>query len=165
LAGTRFALVFSMTLKRVNCLNLVQLLFVLILPLSRSEARPVEHQIDPSFEVGPSTGRSPANVNEYMTKTNSKLEIQKSKTELFNQYAPSVREGAQFQDRERSITHGVDMMATPPLPDFDYDPSYNPPSLDAKIEAEVQDHQTTDYVVERKWQDIRRKINSQPVGR
>jgi hypothetical protein len=61
-----------------------------------------------------------------------------------------------------TTTHGVDMRMAKPQPSYEYDLTYIPSSLDARIEGEIQDRQTTDFVVEQSWTDIRRQIMHLP---
>jgi hypothetical protein len=99
-------------------------------------------------------------TNYHMQETNAHMEIKKAHTDVINKSAPNVRNGVEFV-RQDGRTHGVDMRLNAPLPDFDTESSYEPRNLQSEVEREMQDRQTTDYVVERSWREIRKDLEQQ----
>jgi hypothetical protein len=97
-------------------------------------------------------------INESLLKTHNKVESDRSQVELFNQNAEPLNQGAQFQGQQPN--YGVDMRLAQPLPDFEFEASKNPSSWDTKVESELQERQTTDYLVEESWLDIRRSLQA-----
>jgi hypothetical protein len=85
---------------------------------------------------------------------------QKSSYRCHQQKRTNVRNGVEFV-RQDGRTHGVDMRLNAPLPDFDTESSYEPRNLQSEVEREMQDRQTTDYVVERSWREIRKDLEQQ----
>lgn len=82
---------------------------------------------------------------------------------LFTQsvHAESIRYPSEFTSPSTYKTYGVDMNFAPKAPNFDYNSSYSPTSADAQIEKSIEDQQTTDYVVEKKWIEVKRAITAQ----
>ncbi len=98
-------------------------------------------------------------VNSHIANIHTDMETRRGHTTIQNHYAPSTKEGREFVAPAR-VSHGVDMRVLPSLPNYDYDLSYTPGSMDVAIEKDILENQTTDYVVESSWQKIKRDINS-----
>lgn len=96
-------------------------------------------------------------TNYHMQETNQHIEIKKAHTDVLNKNAPNFRSGVEFV-RQDGRSHGVDMRLSAPLPDFDSESSYEPRNLQSEVEREIQERQTTDYVVERSWIEIRKEL-------
>ncbi len=94
-----------------------------------------------------------------MQNTNRNIEIQKAKTDVTNQNAPNLRNGIEFI-RQDGRSYGVDMRLNAPLPNFEEELSYQPRGIQSEVEAELQERQTTDYVVERTWIEIRKDLEN-----
>jgi hypothetical protein len=96
----------------------------------------------------------------HMQETNAHMEIKKAHIDVINKSAPTFRGGVEFV-RQDGRTHGVDMRLSAPLPDFETESSYEPRNLQSEVEREIQDRQTTDFVVERSWREIRKDLEDQ----
>lgn len=81
-------------------------------------------------------------VNEHMMRTNKKIQLEKSRTEVDNSLsAPEMEKAASFENQSEYSSYGVDMKQEQKIHDPSQRKSYQPRSSDALMEEQMLEEQ------------------------